>query len=182
MALGEARPGASSAYTVGLETWASLHVPCPTGTRTPFSHSAPQSCRAAQALGLRPTGQGHIAAHGKPGCRGCRSQLGPQKDRTWFLIYTLPATQGCCLPCSDSTHLLPPGNSYQSHGNFDFPHGNPGGTSMNDFMHGPPQLSHPPDMPNNMAALEKPLSHPMQETVSTASSSHLPSPHFCVGL
>lgn len=44
---------------------------------------------------------------------------------------------------------------------------------MNDFMHGPPQLSHPPDMPNNMAALEKPLSHPMQETVSTASSSHL---------
>lgn len=37
---------------------------------------------------------------------------------------------------------------------------------MNDFMHGPPQLSHPPDMPNNMAALEKPLSHPMQETVS----------------
>lgn len=41
---------------------------------------------------------------------------------------------------------------------------------MNDFMHGPPQLSHPPDMPNNMAALEKPLSHPMQETVSTSSS------------
>lgn len=38
---------------------------------------------------------------------------------------------------------------------------------MNDFMHGPPQLSHPPDMPNNLAALEKPLSHPMQETVST---------------
>lgn len=60
-----------------------------------------------------------------------------------------------------------PGNNYQGHGNFDFPHGNPGGTSMNDFMHGPPQLSHPPDMPNNMAALEKPLSHPMQETVST---------------
>lgn len=41
---------------------------------------------------------------------------------------------------------------------------------MNDFMHGPPQLSHPPDMPNNMAALEKPLSHPMQETVSTSST------------
>lgn len=39
---------------------------------------------------------------------------------------------------------------------------------MNDFMHGPPQLSHPPDMPNNMATLEKPLSHPMQETVSTS--------------
>ena len=49
---------------------------------------------------------------------------------------------------------------------------------MNDFMHGPPQLSHPPDMPNNMATLEKPLSHPMQETVSTFSSPmtlHLPS-------
>ncbi|XP_065409450.1 zinc finger MIZ domain-containing protein 1 isoform X25 [Chrysemys picta bellii] len=56
------------------------------------------------------------------------------------------------------------GNSYQGHGNFDFPHGNPGGTSMNDFMHGP-QLSHPPDMPSSMAALDKPLSHPMQESL-----------------
>nr|XP_025036067.1 zinc finger MIZ domain-containing protein 1 isoform X6 [Pelodiscus sinensis] len=56
------------------------------------------------------------------------------------------------------------GNSYQGHGNFDFPHGNPGGTSMNDFMHGP-QLSHPPDMPSSMAALDKPLSHPMQESI-----------------
>lgn len=37
---------------------------------------------------------------------------------------------------------------------------------MNDFMHGPPQLSHPPDMPSSMAALEKPLSHPLQESVS----------------
>nr|XP_025036066.1 zinc finger MIZ domain-containing protein 1 isoform X2 [Pelodiscus sinensis] len=55
-------------------------------------------------------------------------------------------------------------NSYQGHGNFDFPHGNPGGTSMNDFMHGP-QLSHPPDMPSSMAALDKPLSHPMQESI-----------------
>lgn len=36
---------------------------------------------------------------------------------------------------------------------------------MNDFMHGP-QLSHPPDMPSSMAALDKPLSHPMQESVS----------------
>lgn len=73
--------------------------------------------------------------------------------------------------------VLSPGNNYQGHGNFDFPHGNPGGTSMNDFMHGPPQLSHPPDMPNNMATLEKPLSHPMQETVSTFSlpmTLHLP--------
>lgn len=56
---------------------------------------------------------------------------------------------------------------------------------MNDFMHGPPQLSHPPDMPNNMAALEKPLSHPMQEAVSTCpsplSTSHRPQhfPHPC---
>jgi len=58
------------------------------------------------------------------------------------------------------------GNSYQGHGNFDFPHGNPGGTSMNDFMHGP-QLSHPPDMPSSMAALDKPLSHPLQESVSS---------------
>lgn len=85
-------------------------------------------------------------------------------------------SQGCCLPSRDPAHFFSPGNNYQGHGNFDFPHGNPGGTSMNDFMHGPPQLSHPPDMPNNMAALEKPLSHPMQETVSTASSSHLPAP------
>lgn len=57
---------------------------------------------------------------------------------------------------------------------------------MNDFMHGPPQLSHPPDMPNNMATLEKPLSHPMQETVSTCSSPltlHLPgAPSPNVGL
>ena len=57
---------------------------------------------------------------------------------------------------------------------------------MNDFMHGPPQLSHPPDMPNNMATLEKPLSHPMQETVSTWSlpmTLHLPgAPSPSVGL
>lgn len=57
------------------------------------------------------------------------------------------------------------GNSYQGHSNFDFPHGNPGGTSMNDFMHGP-QLSHPPDMPSSIATLDKPLSHPMQDPVS----------------
>jgi hypothetical protein len=56
---------------------------------------------------------------------------------------------------------------------------------MNDFMHGPPQLSHPPDMPNNMAALEKPLSHPMQETVSTSCQSlNLPMASLpaCLGL
>uniref|UniRef100_A0A8C0KRK8 Zinc finger MIZ-type containing 1 n=1 Tax=Canis lupus dingo TaxID=286419 RepID=A0A8C0KRK8_CANLU len=74
------------------------------------------------------------------------------------------------------------GNNYQGHGNFDFPHGNPGGTSMNDFMHGPPQLSHPPDMPNNMAALEKPLSHPMQETMPHAGSSDQPHPSIQQGL
>ncbi|XP_066475934.1 zinc finger MIZ domain-containing protein 1 isoform X2 [Tiliqua scincoides] len=56
------------------------------------------------------------------------------------------------------------GNSYQGHSNFDFPHGNPGGTSMNDFMHAP-QLSHPPDMPSSIAALDKPLSHPMQDSI-----------------
>ncbi|KYO27656.1 hypothetical protein Y1Q_0005220 [Alligator mississippiensis] len=65
---------------------------------------------------------------------------------------------------NSSTEYGNQGNSYQGHGNFDFPHGNPGGTSMNDFMHGP-QLSHPPDMPSSMAALDKPLSHPMQESI-----------------
>uniref|UniRef100_A0A8C9EGG2 Zinc finger MIZ-type containing 1 n=1 Tax=Phocoena sinus TaxID=42100 RepID=A0A8C9EGG2_PHOSS len=67
--------------------------------------------------------------------------------------YPLPPPPGG----TNSNDYSSQGNSYQGHGNFDFPHGNPGGTSMNDFMHGPPQLSHPPDMPNNMAALEKPL-------------------------
>lgn len=75
--------------------------------------------------------------------------------------YPLPPPPGA----TNSNDYSNQGNNYQGHGNFDFPHGNPGGTSMNDFMHGPPQLSHPPDMPNNMAALEKPLSHPMQETL-----------------
>ncbi|XP_036379514.1 zinc finger MIZ domain-containing protein 1 isoform X8 [Megalops cyprinoides] len=56
------------------------------------------------------------------------------------------------------------GNSYQGHGNFDFPHGNPGGTTMNDFMHGP-QLSHPPDMPNSLMTPDKPLSHSMPDTL-----------------
>lgn len=36
---------------------------------------------------------------------------------------------------------------------------------MNDFMHGP-QLSHPPDMPNNLMTQDKPLSHNMPDTVS----------------
>lgn len=50
------------------ETWASLRVPCPQGPGPPFSHSAAPSCRAAQALELRPTGQGRIAAHGTARC------------------------------------------------------------------------------------------------------------------
>lgn len=61
------------------------------------------------------------------------------------------------------------GNSYQGHGNFDFPHGTPGGTSMNDFMHGP-QLSHPPDMPNSLMTQDKPLSHNMPDSVSSSTS------------
>uniref|UniRef100_A0A8C9A4H6 Zinc finger MIZ-type containing 1 n=1 Tax=Prolemur simus TaxID=1328070 RepID=A0A8C9A4H6_PROSS len=86
--------------------------------------------------------------------------------------YPLPPPPGG----TNSNDYSSQGNNYQGHGNFDFPHGNPGGTSMNDFMHGPPQLSHPPDMPNNMAALEKPLSHPMQETMPHAGSSDQPHP------
>uniref|UniRef100_A0A8C7J590 Zinc finger MIZ-type containing 1 n=1 Tax=Oncorhynchus kisutch TaxID=8019 RepID=A0A8C7J590_ONCKI len=51
-------------------------------------------------------------------------------------------------------------NSYQGHsGGFDFPHGNPGGTTMNDFMHGP-VLSHPPNM-----AQDKPLTHSMPDSI-----------------
>uniref|UniRef100_A0A3B3DIU8 Zinc finger MIZ-type containing 1 n=1 Tax=Oryzias melastigma TaxID=30732 RepID=A0A3B3DIU8_ORYME len=53
---------------------------------------------------------------------------------------------------------------YQGHGNFDFPHGAPGGTSMTDFMHGP-QLSHPPDMPNSLMTQDKPLSHNMPDSL-----------------
>uniref|UniRef100_A0A8C5A1Y5 Zinc finger MIZ-type containing 1 n=1 Tax=Gadus morhua TaxID=8049 RepID=A0A8C5A1Y5_GADMO len=56
------------------------------------------------------------------------------------------------------------GQGYGGHGNFDFPHGNPGSTSMNDFMHGP-QLSHPPDMPGNLMSQDKPLSHNMPDSV-----------------
>ncbi|KAL0983689.1 hypothetical protein UPYG_G00131390 [Umbra pygmaea] len=53
------------------------------------------------------------------------------------------------------------GNSYQSHGGgFDFPHGNPGSTTMNDFMHGP-ALSHPPDL----MAQEKPLLHGIPDSI-----------------
>ncbi|XP_069836981.1 zinc finger MIZ domain-containing protein 1 isoform X1 [Dendropsophus ebraccatus] len=65
------------------------------------------------------------------------------------------------------------GNNYQGHGNFDFPHGAPGGTSMNDFMHGP-QLSHPPDMPGGMSSLDKPLSHSMQDSIPHVGNSEQP--------
>ncbi|CAH2321722.1 zinc finger MIZ domain-containing 1 isoform X1 [Pelobates cultripes] len=66
---------------------------------------------------------------------------------------------------NNSGEYVGQGNNYQGHGNFDFPHGAPGGTTMNDFMHGP-QLSHPPDMPGGMSSLDKPLSHSMQDTIS----------------
>ncbi|MEE6488746.1 hypothetical protein FKM82_015347 [Ascaphus truei] len=65
---------------------------------------------------------------------------------------------------TSSGEYIGQGNSYQGHGNFDFPHGAPGGTTMNDFMHGP-QLSHPPDMPGGMSSLDKPLSHSMQDSL-----------------
>lgn len=95
---------------------------------------------------------------GQGGCRAARLLHCTLRDQCWetnSLFHITPVS------------LL--GNSYQGHGNFDFPHGNPGGTSMNDFMHGP-QLSHPPDMPSSMAALDKPLSHPMQESVSNGAA------------
>uniref|UniRef100_A0A4W4DMK8 SP-RING-type domain-containing protein n=1 Tax=Electrophorus electricus TaxID=8005 RepID=A0A4W4DMK8_ELEEL len=57
------------------------------------------------------------------------------------------------------------GNSYQGHGNFDFPHGNTGGGApMNDFMHGP-QLSHPPDVPNSLMGPDKALGHGMPDSM-----------------
>ncbi|XP_069096279.1 zinc finger MIZ domain-containing protein 1 isoform X3 [Pleurodeles waltl] len=73
-------------------------------------------------------------------------------------------------PGGNNPEYVGQGNAYQGHGNFDFPHGNPGGTTMNDFMHGP-QLSHPPDLPNSMGAMDKPLSHPMQESMPHPGSS-----------
>uniref|UniRef100_A0A668V861 SP-RING-type domain-containing protein n=1 Tax=Oreochromis aureus TaxID=47969 RepID=A0A668V861_OREAU len=66
------------------------------------------------------------------------------------------------------------GNNYHTQGNFDFPHGNPsggggggGGPPMNDFIHGP-QLSHPPDGPGGLLPQDKPLSHSMNDPVSTS--------------
>lgn len=73
----------------------------------------------------------------------------------------------------NSNEYVGQGNNYQGHGNFDFPHGAPGGTSMNDFMHGP-QLSHPPDMPGGMSSLDKPLSHSMQDSIPHVGNSEQP--------
>ncbi|XP_075790847.1 zinc finger MIZ domain-containing protein 1 isoform X1 [Pelodiscus sinensis] len=89
------------------------------------------------------------------------TEYGNQEGHILLRVITMEklGPVGCRLSLQSCTC-----NSYQGHGNFDFPHGNPGGTSMNDFMHGP-QLSHPPDMPSSMAALDKPLSHPMQESI-----------------
>uniref|UniRef100_A0A674ILL2 Uncharacterized protein n=2 Tax=Emydidae TaxID=8476 RepID=A0A674ILL2_9SAUR len=89
------------------------------------------------------------------------TEYGNQEGHILLRVITMEklGPVGCRLSLQSCTC-----NSYQGHGNFDFPHGNPGGTSMNDFMHGP-QLSHPPDMPSSMAALDKPLSHPMQESL-----------------
>ncbi|XP_051779747.1 zinc finger MIZ domain-containing protein 1a isoform X1 [Erpetoichthys calabaricus] len=67
-------------------------------------------------------------------------------------------------PGGNNSEYSGQGNNYQGHGSFDFPHGNPGGTSMNDFIHGP-QLSHPPDIPNSLMTPDKPLSHAMPDTI-----------------
>ncbi|KAL2078590.1 hypothetical protein ACEWY4_026275 [Coilia grayii] len=66
------------------------------------------------------------------------------------------------------------GNNFQGHGNFDFPHGNAGGSSVSDFMHGPPQLSHPPDMSTSLMGPDKPLSHGMPDTVPHSVSTESP--------
>ncbi|XP_056387336.1 zinc finger MIZ domain-containing protein 1 isoform X4 [Hyla sarda] len=73
----------------------------------------------------------------------------------------------------NSNEYVGQGNNYQGHGNFDFPHGAPGGTTMNDFMHAP-QLSHPPDMPGGMSSLDKPLSHSMQDSMPHVGNSEQP--------
>uniref|UniRef100_A0A8B9LC99 Zinc finger, MIZ-type containing 1a n=1 Tax=Astyanax mexicanus TaxID=7994 RepID=A0A8B9LC99_ASTMX len=84
------------------------------------------------------------------------AQLGPGPSP-----YTsLPPQHG-----GNSTEYGGQGNSYQGHGNFDFPHGNSGGGApMSDFMHGP-QLSHPPDVPNNLMGPDKPLGHGMPDSM-----------------
>ncbi|KAF6734810.1 Zinc finger MIZ domain-containing protein 1 [Oryzias melastigma] len=83
------------------------------------------------------------------------AQLGPGPSP----YPSMPSGQG-----GNNSEYNSQGNSYQGHGNFDFPHGAPGGTSMTDFMHGP-QLSHPPDMPNSLMTQDKPLSHNMPDSI-----------------
>uniref|UniRef100_A0A3Q1JS01 SP-RING-type domain-containing protein n=1 Tax=Anabas testudineus TaxID=64144 RepID=A0A3Q1JS01_ANATE len=83
------------------------------------------------------------------------AQLGPGPSP----YPSLPSQQG-----GNNSEYGSQGNSYQGHGNFDFPHSTPGGTSMNDFMHGP-QLSHPPDMSNSLMTQDKPLSHNMPDSI-----------------
>uniref|UniRef100_A0A672I971 Zinc finger MIZ domain-containing protein 1-like n=1 Tax=Salarias fasciatus TaxID=181472 RepID=A0A672I971_SALFA len=83
------------------------------------------------------------------------AQLGPGPSP----YPSLPSGQG-----GNNSEYGSQGNSYQGHGNFDFPHGAPGGTSMNDFMHGP-QLSHPPDLPGGLMPQDKPLSHNMPDSI-----------------
>uniref|UniRef100_A0A8C6MD02 Zinc finger MIZ-type containing 1 n=1 Tax=Nothobranchius furzeri TaxID=105023 RepID=A0A8C6MD02_NOTFU len=83
------------------------------------------------------------------------AQLGPGPSP----YPSLPSGQG-----GNNSEYGMQGNSYPGHGNFDFPHSTPGGTSMNDFMHGP-QLSHPPDMPNSLMTQDKPLSHSMPDSI-----------------
>ncbi|KAK3554296.1 hypothetical protein QTP70_020150, partial [Hemibagrus guttatus] len=98
------------------------------------------------------------------------AQLGPGPSP-----YTsLPPQHG-----GNNTEYASQGNSYQGHGNFDFPHSNSGGGApINDFMHGP-QLSHPPDVPNNLMGPDKPLSHGMADSMPhpvSAEQSHASMP------
>ncbi|XP_042559089.1 zinc finger MIZ domain-containing protein 1-like isoform X3 [Clupea harengus] len=83
------------------------------------------------------------------------AQLGPGPS----LYPNMPSQQG-----GNGGEYGNQGNNFPGHGNFDFPHGNVGGSSVNDFIHGPPQLSHPPDMPNSLMGPDKPLSHGMPDT------------------
>ncbi|XP_030630208.1 zinc finger MIZ domain-containing protein 1 isoform X2 [Chanos chanos] len=102
------------------------------------------------------------------------AQLGPGPSP----YPNLPSQQG-----ASNNEYSNQGNNYQGHGNFDFPHANSGGASMNDFMHGP-QLSHPPGMPNNLLTPDKPLSHNMPDTVPhhvNTDQSHNPLQHSLHG-
>ncbi|XP_014915188.1 zinc finger MIZ domain-containing protein 1 isoform X2 [Poecilia latipinna] len=92
---------------------------------------------------------------------GNSSEYGSQGSRSYAaLVVQRPSKPVCVFTFA----IMFSGNNYQGHGNFDFPHGAPGGTSMNDFMHGP-QLSHPPDIPNSLMTQDKPLSHNMPDSI-----------------